>query len=140
MVNLVLHSYLAKFPYSLRVQPSRVAADCLVKIYDWDTVGSPDKLGQCKLDLAALEPYEASTVTLPLTKSDGTPEKGTLTVTMVFRPAFLDRTRASTTTFSAMPGRALTGVGGVGKAGVKGVAGVGKFAGKVCPHVISRSD
>lgn len=74
---------------------------------------------------------------MPLFKPDGSPEKGTVTVAMVFRPEFINRSRAATSTFSAMPGRALTGVGGVGKAGVKGVAGVGKFAGKVRSNFIS---
>lgn len=110
----------------------------MLKLYDWDTVGSPDKLGLCKLDLTAVEPFEVSTLTMPLFEKDGSPGKGEVIVDILFKPEFLNRSRSVNGTFSALPGRALTGIGGVGMAGAKGIGagakgviGVGRFAGKV---------
>ena len=38
--------------------PSRVHAEAIFEAYDWDQVGTPDKLGKAQVDLAVLEPFE----------------------------------------------------------------------------------
>jgi hypothetical protein len=106
--------------------PSRTAAQCLIKVYDWDAVGSADKLGQARLDLAALEPFTSSTVTAELHDPNTGEKAGLVNVRMVFRPEFLNRARAATSTFSGAT-RVGTGLVGAGK-GV--VGGGGKIVGR----------
>lgn len=103
--------------------PSRVRASCIFEIFDWDQVGTPDKLGQVVVDLGELEPFDATEKTLPIT-GKGALEGGTLTVRFVFRPEFIAiRGRKGTSL-----GRTFTqGVGGVGRLGVGAVGGVGKL-------------
>ncbi|UZJ51522.1 hypothetical protein CBS101457_000842 [Exobasidium rhododendri] len=103
--------------------PSRVHADCYFEIFDWDQVGTPDKLGQAKVNLADLEPFEAREETIPIT-GKGALEGGTITVRFIFRPEFIAlRGRKGTSL-----GRTFTqGVGGVGRFGVGAVGDVGKF-------------
>jgi len=103
--------------------PSRVHANCFFEIFDWDQVGTPDKLGQAQVNLADLEPFEATEQTIPIT-GKGALEGGTITVRFVFRPEFIAiRGRKGTSL-----GRTFTqGVGGVGRMGVGAVGGVGKL-------------
>lgn len=107
--------------------PSRVRADALVEVWDWDTVGNPDKLGQAQIDLGELEPFESIEKTLALT-GKGALENSMVNVRMVFRPEFIStRTRRGTTfarTFTS-------GVGGVGRMGVGAVGVAGRGVGTV---------
>jgi Ca2+-dependent lipid-binding protein len=102
---------------------SRVHAKCIFEVFDWDQVGTPDKLGQAIVDLNELEPFESTEKTYGLT-GKGALEGGTITLRMVFRPEFIAiRGRKGTSL-----GRTFTqGVGGVGKAGVGAVGGVGRL-------------
>lgn len=105
--------------------PSRVHADCHFEIFDWDQVGTPDKLGQAQIDLADLEPFQATEKVIPIT-GKGAAENGTITARFVFRPEFIaTRGRKGT---SLNLGRTFTqGVGGVGRLGAGAVGGVGKL-------------
>ncbi|KFY82639.1 hypothetical protein V500_10413 [Pseudogymnoascus sp. VKM F-4518 (FW-2643)] len=106
--------------------PSRTAADFKCKVYDWDFAGDDDHLGDAKIDLSTIEPFRPQELKLPL---DG--KSGTIRVRLVFRPAYITRTRHGTSTFSnnfAVPGKIVTGVAGVPIKGV-GMAASGIGAG-----------
>lgn len=60
----------------------------VLEVFDWDSVGVDDKLGQASLDLSDLEPFQSTEKTLPVT-GKGASENGTLTVRLVFRPEFI---------------------------------------------------
>ena len=106
--------------------PSRTAADFKCKVYDWDFAGEDDHLGDAKIDLSTIEPFRPQELRLPL---DG--KSGTVRVRLVFRPAYITRTRHGSSTFSnnfAVPGKIVTGVAGVPLKGV-GMAASGIGAG-----------
>lgn len=109
---------------------SRVHAEAVLEIYDWDQVGAADRLGEVKVDLNDLEPFEATTKTLPIT-GKGAGEGGTLTFRMVFRPEFVAsiRGRKGTSLGRTFAG-GVTGVGKLGVAGVRGVGHVGAGVGR----------
>jgi Ca2+-dependent lipid-binding protein len=65
-----------------------VKANMVLEVFDWDSVGVDDKLGQAVLDLADLEPFESTEKTLRVT-GKGASENGTLSVKLVFRPEFI---------------------------------------------------
>jgi Ca2+-dependent lipid-binding protein len=99
--------------------PSRVGAQFSFEIFDWDRVGSATHLGDGKIDLAALEPFESTPLELPVLHQNGG-EKGTMSLRMLFQPEIIARTRQKTSTFSTA-GRAITTVGGLPIAAGKGV-------------------
>ncbi|KAF8320471.1 tricalbin [Clavulina sp. PMI_390] len=104
--------------------PSRVAANFVVEVFDWDQVGSSDELGAAKIDLSTLEPMESREVTLPLV-SPKYGQKGEIKLGFVFTPQIVARTRKATSTFSVGQ-RAMTSVAavpfGAGKGLVHGIA------------------
>jgi len=111
--------------------PSRTAAKFRCKVYDWDFAGDADHLGVADIDLNLLEPFKLQEMNLVL---DG--KSGTIRIRLLFKPAYITRSRQGTSTFSgtfAVPGKIVTGVAG---APIKGVglaasgigAGVGKGA------------
>ncbi|KAK0546129.1 Tricalbin-2 [Tilletia horrida] len=105
--------------------PSRVAAESIIEVYDFDQLGAADPLGSAVLNLAELEPFESVERTLPLGGKGANTDPSSITVRMVFRPEFVTggRERKGTSigrTFTQVGGVA----GGVGKLGVKGVTGV----------------
>jgi Ca2+-dependent lipid-binding protein len=111
--------------------PSRVHAEAVFEVFDWDQVGNPDKLGNAIVDLGELEPFEPFEKTYSLS-GKGALDDSSLTLKFIFRPEFIsNRTRKGTSL-----GRTFTaGVGGVGRLGVgaaglagKGVGTVGKGA------------
>ena len=107
--------------------PSRVAAQLKLKVYDWDRVGASDKLGSAIIDVSDIEPFEASTKTVTIVENGR--EAGTITLRMVFRPEFVARTRAATSTFVGhIAGNAAHGVGTVAGTGVHIVGKGGKLA------------
>ncbi|POW18700.1 hypothetical protein PSHT_05469 [Puccinia striiformis] len=125
--------------------PSRAAAEFYVNVYDWDRVGTSDKLGQGRIDLSNIEPMIQSTVLVNLSQGDNT-QKGQVQIRMTFRPHFISRSRQATSTFTGGFGRVATGLGGsvlsagagvglgaakgvgtVGGGVIKGVGGVGKL-------------
>ena len=113
---------------------SRVAANFNITVYDWDRVGSPTTLGKGQIDLASLEPFEQVELDVQLVPIEGKAgkEPGTVRIKMVFKPAFLVRSRQATSTFAGA-GRVGTQLaGGVGAVG-GGLLGVGGAGVKVCP-------
>ncbi|KAK0530378.1 Tricalbin-2 [Tilletia horrida] len=105
--------------------PSRVAAESIIEVYDFDQLGAADPLGNAALNLADIEPFQSVEKTLTLTGKGANPDPSTITVRLLFRPEFVTggRERKGTSigrTFTQVGGVA----GGVGKLGVKGVAGV----------------
>ena len=121
-------SFDEKFEVSV---PSRTAAEFILEVYDWDLGGSPDFLGKASINLAELEPFQLKTVNVPL---DG--KSGEIKLKLLFRPAYVTRTRRGTSTFGGGAGRVVTGLAGapvkvVGE-GVRTVGkGVGAAAGSI---------
>lgn len=107
---------------------SRVGSKLVAEVYDWDTVGRPDPLGNATIDLENLEPFEAVERTLPLVlENEGA--KGRIRVRLLFKPEIIIKQRSKTSTFSSA-GRAMTQIGGLpvqaGKGVFHGVTGVFK--------------
>ncbi|SNX87597.1 related to TCB3 - protein localized to membranes, bud-enriched [Melanopsichium pennsylvanicum] len=106
--------------------PSRVAAEAIFEAYDWDQVGTPDKLGQAQVDLSVLEPFEPFEKTYPVT-GKGATDTSEVTLRFVFKPDFVTNRERKGTSIS----RTFThGVAGVGRAGAGGVLAVGTGVGK----------
>lgn len=107
--------------------PSRTAADFQCKVYDWDFASDPDFLGATAINLDLLEPFKPQEMVLAL---DG--KSGSVRLRALFRPAYVQRSRQGSSTFSgtfAVPGKIVTGVAGVPIKGVGMAAhGVGKGA------------
>lgn len=111
--------------------PSRTAAEFYFEVFDWDLGGSPDFLGKGVINLPELEPFQLKQVNVPL---DG--KSGEVKVKLLFRPAYITRTRRGTSTFGGGAGRVVTGLAGapvkVVGGGVRGVGkGVGAAAGGI---------
>ncbi|KAJ9475360.1 Tricalbin-3 [Pseudozyma hubeiensis] len=107
--------------------PSRVHAEAIFEAYDWDQVGTPDKLGKAQVDLSVLEPFEPLQKTYALTGSGAT-ENSEVTLRFVFKPDFVTNRERKGTSIS----RTFTsGVAGVGRVGAGGVMTVGTGVGKV---------
>lgn len=108
--------------------PSRVAARFEVEVFDWNQIERDESLGRANIDLADLEPFQATERVLNLQQTDST--KGTVTIRMVFKPHFFAQSRKNTSTFS-VAGRAATQVGGLPFNVIKGTAhGVGTVGSK----------
>lgn len=109
--------------------PSRTGAKFKVNVYDYDFADKPDFLGASGIDLAALEPFKASDMTLPL---DG--KSGNVRLRLLFRPDYVTRMRQGTSTFQGTfgaPTKIVTGVAGAPIKGGVAVAGaVGQGVGK----------
>ncbi|KKA28172.1 hypothetical protein TD95_004224 [Thielaviopsis punctulata] len=110
----------------------RIGANFTVNVYDYDFADKPDFLGAGRIDLSDLEPFRPMQKKIQL---EGT--NGHVMVRVLFRPAYITRTRQGTSTFAGTmigaPTRILTGVGGapikaVGAVGTGVVSGVGKGA------------
>lgn len=103
---------------------SRIGADMRVDVFDWDFGEKADHLGSTPIDLEALEPFQASEVTLPL---DG--KSGAIRLKLLFKPAYVMRSRQGSSTFSgtfAVPGKIVgapvKGVGFVGSNVIRGAS------------------
>jgi Ca2+-dependent lipid-binding protein len=86
-----------------------VASLLEVEIFDWNQIEQSESLGTAVIDLTALEPFQATDLSLPLVDPELGP-KGEIHLRLVFTPEIIARSRKSTSTFS-MAGRALTHVG-----------------------------
>ncbi|KAM9879158.1 C2 domain-containing protein [Verticillium dahliae] len=114
--------------------PSRTGADFKVVIWDYDFADKPDLLGSADINLEHIDPFKPSETRLLL---DG--KSGVVRLRLLFRPAYVARTRQGTSTFSgtfAVPGRIVTGVAG---APVKAAGAVGSGVGGLVRNVFSRS-
>jgi Ca2+-dependent lipid-binding protein len=112
-------------------QPSRVAADFQVEVFDWDQVGTSESLGSANIDLADLEALEAKVLDLALVHTKYG-KKGEIQIGMVFTPQIVARSRKATTTF-AIGARTMTQVASVPFGATLGVArgfehGASRFA------------
>ena len=107
--------------------PSRVGAKFTCKVMDWDRVGSSDRLGTGVIDVVEIEPFTAMTQTVSI--SDNGQAAGSINVRLVFRPEFVARSRAATSTFvGSVAGGAVHGVGAVAGTGLHVVGKGGKLA------------
>ncbi|KAJ3886025.1 C2 domain-containing protein [Lentinula edodes] len=105
-----------QFPVSVT---SRVAADFNVELFDWNQIEQAKSLGFAQIDLAELEPFQATEKTLTLT-SHKHGDKGHLRVRLMFQPEVIVKSRKNTSTFSTA-GRAMTQIGGLPMSAGKGV-------------------
>lgn len=103
---------------------SRIGANMRVEVFDWDFGDKADHLGAAPVDLEALEPFQASEVTLPL---DG--KSGAIRLKLLFKPTYVIRSRQGSSTFSgtfAVPGKIVgapvKGVGFVGSNVIRGAS------------------
>lgn len=103
---------------------SRIGANLQVEVYDWDFGNKADHLGTAPINLEGLEPFQAQEVTLPL---DG--KSGVIRLKLLFKPAYVVRSRQGSSTFSgtfAVPGKVVgapvKGVGFVGGNVVRGAS------------------
>lgn len=106
---------------------SRTAANFVVNCYDWDFGDKADHLGKASIDLRQLKPMESQEVHLPL---DG--KSGVLRLRLLFRSAYVQRSRQGSSTFSGTIGPAgkiigapVKGVGKVGSGVIKGATFLG---------------
>jgi Ca2+-dependent lipid-binding protein len=108
--------------------PSRVGAEMILEVYDWNQIGQDESIGKAPIDLAALEPFHPIQINVPLeNRKHG--QKGFVTIRMIFTPQIIAKSRKSTSTFSTA-GRAVTQVGNAPVAVGKGVIGGVGVAGK----------
>ena len=103
---------------------SRTAANFKVTVMDWDLGDKDDLLGEAMINLDLLEPFRPKEVVLGL---DG--KSGVIRLKMLFKPAYVTRSRQGSSTFSgtfATPGKIVgapvKGVGMVGGGVVKGAS------------------
>jgi Ca2+-dependent lipid-binding protein len=102
-----------------------VASDFRVEVFDWNQIEQAKSLGSASINLADIEPFEASERILDLSHAKHG-NKGHVRVSLLFQPEIIARTRTKTSTFSTA-GRAVTQVGGLPLAGGREVVhGVGK--------------
>ncbi|KAF9026598.1 C2 domain-containing protein [Rhodocollybia butyracea] len=99
--------------------PSRVAADFSVELSDWNQLEQAKSLGSAKIDLADVEPFQATEKTLNLT-SGKHGHKGHIRMRFMFQPEVIVKSRKNTSTFSSA-GRAMTQIGGLPMSAGKGV-------------------
>ncbi|KAF9229629.1 tricalbin [Gyrodon lividus] len=108
--------------------PSRVSADFLVEVLDWNQLEQAKSLGVGRIRLDDLEPFQGTerVINLSLEKHG---DKGQVHLRMLFTPEIIAKTRKNTSTFSAA-GRAMTQFGtlpmGAGKGVIQGVGGIFK--------------
>jgi Ca2+-dependent lipid-binding protein len=104
--------------------PSRVGADFLLEVFDWNQVEQAKSLGTGRIELADLEPLQLTERAIPLSSAKHG-DKGEIRVRMLFRPEMVARSRGKTSTFSTA-GRAMTQIGGLPLGAGRGLAhGVG---------------
>lgn len=103
---------------------SRIGANMLVDVYDWDFGEKADHLGSTPVNLENLEPFKSEDVSLPL---DG--KSGVLHLKLLFKPDYVMRSRQGSSTFSgtfAAPGKIVgapvKGVGMIGGGVLKGAS------------------
>ena len=101
--------------------PSRVGADLTLEVFDWNQIETDECIGKGKIDLALLEPFASSQISVPLVTSKHG-QKGSVTVSLLFTPQIVTRSRKNTSTFSTA-GRAVAQVGAVQINVGKGVLG-----------------
>ena len=102
---------------------SRTAAKLKVKINDWDQIGDDDFLGEAGINLEHLDPMLTKNIQLTLDGEKGPGTAGILNLRLLFKAAYVQRSRRTTTTFSP--------IGAAGKVVGAPVKIVGKVGGGV---------
>lgn len=101
-------------------------------MFDWNQLEQAKSLGAAQIDLAELEPFQATEKTLDLA-SPKHGAKGHLRIRLMFQPEVIVKSRKNTSTFSSA-GRAMTQIGGLpmtaGKGVLHGVTGILKMGHK----------
>jgi Ca2+-dependent lipid-binding protein len=98
-----------------------------VEIFDWNQIEQAKSLGSARIDLASLEPFQATerSLTLHSTKHG---DKGSVRIRMVFRPEILVKSRKNTHATFQSAGKTMTQIGilpvTAGKGVLQGVTGV----------------
>lgn len=99
-----------------------------MEVFDWNQLEQAKSLGSGKINLAALEPFQATESVISLT-SPKHGQKGEVRVRLLFQPEIIAKSRKNTSTFSAA-GRAMTQFGalpvGASKGVLQGVGGIFK--------------
>jgi C2 domain len=112
--------------------PSRTAAEFKVKVMDWDIGGGADFLGDADIHLEGLEPNESKEITLALNGKNSPATAGVLRLRLLFKSAYVTRSRRGTATFSGTIGPAGKVIGApvkvVGKVGTGVGGGLAKGA------------
>ena len=109
--------------------PSRTAAKFHVKVMDWDFGDKADFLGEADINLEMLEPMQSQEVTLVLNGKDGPGTAGAIRLRLLFKAAYVTRSRQGSSTFSGT-------IGPAGKVLGAPVKGVGKVGGAVGGGVV----
>ena len=95
-------------------------------MFDWNQIEQAKSLGNARIDLSTLEPFEATEQDVRLSHQKHG-EKGYVRVRLLFQPEIIAKSRKNTSTFSTA-GRAMTQIGhlpvGAGKGVLHGVTGV----------------
>ncbi|KAG6817624.1 hypothetical protein H0H87_006252 [Tephrocybe sp. NHM501043] len=112
--------------------PSRVGSNFRIEVFDWDQMGASDSLGEARIDLEEIEPFQAFERILNLSSAKHG-EEGHVRIRMTFQPSIIARSRKNTSTFSTA-GRAVTQIGALpvtaglsaGKGVLHGVTGLFK--------------
>ena len=119
--------------------PSRTAAKMRFDVYDYDFADKPDFLGAAEINLATLDPFQASEMKYIL---DG--KSGMVRLRLLFRPDYVTRARQGTSSFGgtfSAPGRVITGVAGAPLKGASVVGhGVGRGASFLKRGIFGKSD
>lgn len=102
-----------------------------MEVFDWNQFEQAKSLGEGFIDLAAIDPFSAKEVLVPLSLPTSG-QKGMIRVRLMFQPEIIAKSRKNTSTFSTA-GRAMSSVAsaplGAGKGVAHGVGAMGK-AGK----------
>ena len=107
---------------------SRTAANFKVRVMDWDFGDKADFLGDVRIHLEDLEPMTAKEVLLPLQGKSGA-KAGVVRLRLLFKSAYVTRSRQGSSTFSGT-------IGPAGKVIGAPVKGVGKVGGAVGGGVV----
>lgn len=101
-----------------------------MEVFDWNQLEQAKSLGEGRIDLAEVEPFEALERDIQLSSAKHG-KKGQVHIRMMFQPEIIAKSRQKTSTFSSA-GRAMTQIGGLpvsaGKGVIHGITGL--FGGK----------
>ena len=107
---------------------SRLSDEHVFRVLDWDQVGANDPLGEARVNLAELEPFQEYERTLKLT-GEGAGEESKLTVRMMFTPQYaINRTTKTKMLASNLAAGVIGGIGGIGASVGRTGMGAGKGA------------
>lgn len=92
----------------------------MVELFDWNQIEQAKSLGVGRIDVASIEPFQATAQTVKLATKRG--EKGEIRLRLVFQPGIIAKSRKPTSTLTTIGGLPVS----AGKGVLQGVAGVFK--------------